>query len=386
MSQDDVTSYRMVWLLLPVATVTAVIAFVLLGQPLDDLTASAPPVEELAFEQVRLEPAMIIVTVRADGSDRVRISQVQVDGAYREFTQYPDGALGQLRSAAIRIPYPWVNGEAHHIALVTSTGVTFEHTIEVAQLTPDLAGATLWQLTIVGLLLGVAPVAAGLMFYPALRQAGSTGLLFLLTVTVGLLLFLLIDTLGEGLAVASEAINRLQAEVAVWVAATVTFLVLLLVARRGGRPPEGIQLAFFIALGIGLHNLGEGLAVGASLATGAAALATFLVVGFVIHNVTEGIGIAAPMLRRSPRFLVFIGLASLAGLPAVAGVWAGSQAVTPYLSALALGVGAGAILQVIVEVLQYVRRQHGGGAITSAAGAGGLITGLAVMYATALLV
>lgn len=380
------TRLRTVWLLLPVAALAAVIAFILLGRPLDQLTAAAPPVEELNIEQVRLEPATIILTVRADGSDPIRISQIQVDGAYRQFTQNPEGALGPLRSATITIPYPWVEGEAHHIVLLTTTGVTFEHTIDVAQPTPDLAGATLWQLTVIGLLLGVAPVAAGLMFYPALRQAGSTGLLFLLTVTVGLLLFLLIDTLGEGLAVASEAINRLQAEVVVWVAAAVTFLALLIVGRRGGRSPEGIRLAFFIALGIGLHNFGEGLAVGASLATGAAALATFLVVGFVIHNVTEGIGIAAPMLNRSPRFLVFVGLASLAGLPAVAGVWAGSQAVTPFLTALALGIGAGAILQVIVEVLQYVRGRHGTGAITSASGAGGLIVGLGVMYATALLV
>lgn len=386
MSQGQATRTTTVWLILPVAAVAAVIAFILLGRPLDDLTLSAPPVEEVSIEQVRLEPATIILTVRADGSEPVRISQVQVDGAYRQFTQDPEGALGPLRSATITVPYPWVEGEAHHILIVTSTGVTFEHTIEVAQLTPNLAGATLWQLTIVGLLLGVAPVAAGLMFYPALRQAGSTGLLFLLTVTVGLLLFLLIDTLGEGLAVASEAIDRLQAEVVVWVGAAVTFLALLIVGRRGERPPEGIRLAFFISLGIGLHNFGEGLAVGASLATGAAALATFLVVGFVIHNITEGIGIAAPMLRRSPRFLVFVGLALLAGLPAVAGVWAGSQAVTPFLTALALGVGAGAILQVIVEVLQYVQRQHGAGAITRVAGAGGVIAGLGVMYATALLV
>ena len=146
-----------------------------------------------------------------------------------------------------------------------------------------------------------------------------------------------------------------------------------------------MALAGFIALGIGLHNLGEGLVVGTALATGAAALASFLVVGFVLHNVTEGLGIAAPLTTVRPPFAVFAGLALLAGLPAVVGVWFGTQAVSPYLAALCFGVGAGAILQVVVELGAYLARETGGLPLTRAT-AGGFALGLGIMYGTALLV
>jgi ZIP family zinc transporter len=160
----------------------------------------------------------------------------------------------------------------------------------------------------------------------------------------------------------------------------------LALGRRHGAAPEGLRLAFFIALGIGLHNLGEGLAVGAALATGAAALATFLVVGFTIHNVTEGIGIAAPLAREHPTFVHFAGLAALAGLPAVAGTIIGTQAVSPLSVAICFAIGAGAILQVIIEVGALILRRAGSGSFLSPSVASGVVSGLAVMYATALLV
>ena len=156
------------------------------------------------------------------------------------------------------------------------------------------------MLTLVGLLLGLAPVAIGLLAYPAMRRAGPGALRFLLALTVGLLVYLMIDTLSEGLELGAEALGRLRGETVVWVAALFTAAVLLGLGRRGGAAPRGVALAGFIALGIGLHNLGEGLVVGTALATGAAALATFLVVGFVIHNVTEGFGIAAPLAAGPP--------------------------------------------------------------------------------------
>ena len=172
----------------------------------------------------------------------------------------------------------------------------------------------------------------------------------------------MIDTLGEGLELGAEALGRLRGETLVWVAALFTAAVLLGLGRRGGAAPRGVALAGFIALGIGLHNLGEGLVVGTALATGAAALATFLVVGFVIHNVTEGFGIAAPLTAARPKLVTFAGLASLAGLPAVLGVWAGGQAVSPHWAALCFGVGAGAILQVVIELAAWLIRESDGAA------------------------
>ncbi|SPH18218.1 Zinc transporter ZupT [Defluviimonas aquaemixtae] len=377
---------RTAWLVLPVIVLAALVAFIIVGKPFDRLTRAAPAVEDLAVETVRLGAGLIEMSVRADGSIPIVIAQVQVDGAYRDFTLDPAGPIDRLARGTVRIPYPWVDGETHHILLLTSTGVGFEHTIDVAQNALALDGPTLWVLTLVGLLLGVAPVAAGMLAYPALRDAGPGVIHFLLALTIGLLAYLLIDTLREGLEAGAETLGRLRGETLVWVSAGLTTLALVAFGRRRGQPPEGIALAAFIALGIGLHNFGEGLVVGASFATGAAALAAFLVVGFVLHNVTEGIGIAAPLLRLRPSLQVFIALALLAGLPAVFGVWIGAQAINPYFVALCFGVGAGAILQVIIEVVGLTTRSDGAESLTRPAYAGGIATGLAVMYATALLV
>ena len=374
------------WLLVPVLALAAVVAFLLLGRPLSELTASAPPVEELAIESTRLTPGEITLAVRADGSEPLTVAQVQVDGAWRSFTVEPSTTIGRLGSALIRIPYPWIEGESHHIVILMATGVTFGHTIDVAVAAPDWRAAMSAELLLIGVLLGVVPVAVGLMFYPVLRTLGAAGLRFILALTMGMLLFLFIDTLGEGLERGQEALGRLRGTSAVWVVAALTALVLLAFGRRHGSP-KGIHLAFFIALGIGLHNLGEGLAVGAAIATGAAALATFLVIGFVIHNVTEGVGIAAPMATgEGPGYGVFAGLAALAGLPAIFGVVLGTTAVSPYWAALAFGVGAGAIAQVIIEVALFTARRDGAQAFVGPAGAGGVVVGLVIMYATALLV
>jgi zinc transporter ZupT len=170
-------------------------------------------------------------------------------------------------------------------------------------------------------------------------------------------------------------------------AALSSFLLLLAIGRREGAP-EGLALATYIALGIGLHNLGEGLAIGAAFATGAASLGTFLVLGFTLHNITEGIGIAAPMLKLRPSLARFAGLTLLAGGPAILGMWLGSLAYSPHWSALALAVGAGAILQVIVEVSAYLVRKSGGKAssLVTPATIGGVVLGIVVMYTTGMLV
>lgn len=373
-------------LALPIIAVAAVIAVLLLANPLETLTSTAPPVEELKVESVVLDPGLIRVTVRADGSEPLNLAQVQVDGAYRAYSMEPAGPISRLGRARIEIPYPWVDGEAHHILILTSTGAVFEHTIEVATQSLSWGGRALAELILVGLVLGLAPVAAGLMVFPAMRGFGPQTMQFVLALTVGLLVFLLIDTVAEGFEVAAGAIDRMRAGMLVLVAAGVTLAGLLALGRRGGRAPEGISLALFIALGIGLHNFGEGLVVGAALATGAAALATFLLVGFVIHNISEGFGIAAPMVGERPRWYVFVGLALLAGVPALFGVLLGSQAVDPYWAALCFGIGAGAIAQVVIEVTALIARRSGAGSLIRPATLGGFVAGVMVMYTTALLV
>jgi zinc transporter ZupT len=149
-----------------------------------------------------------------------------------------------------------------------------------------------------------------------------------------------------------------------------------------------LGLATSIAFAIGVHNLGEGLAVGSAFATGAAALGGFLLLGFTLHNVTEGVGIIAPLLDRRPSLLVLGGLVCLAGLPAVLGLWLGTFAFTSHWAAFALALGAGAILQVIVEVGLLLRRQIGQQSQSRAYPVifVGLVLGVAIMYLTGLLV
>lgn len=372
--------------LVPVVLIVLIGAAFLASDPLRRFSDGVPPVEELTFERTVLDGEGIALLVRAGGSEPLQIVQAQVDGAYWRFTQDPPGPLPRLTTAWLRLPYPWVQGETHHVVLLSRTGVPFEHTIDVAVPTPTRSN--LQALGLVGLFVGVLPVALGMLFYPALRAGGRRAFDFALALTVGLLLFLLVDTLEEALELAAEAAPGFHGPAAVWLVAGLTAALLLALGRRHGRRLEGVPLAAAIALGIGLHNLGEGLAIGSAFATGAVALGTFLVLGFTLHNITEGIGIVAPLVEARPRLPVFAGLAALAGLPAVAGIWLGSYAFAPHWAALALAVGAGAILQVIVEVgllLARRARPETGRTAASATAAVGIVAGVVIMYATALL-
>ncbi len=374
---------RLLWVLLPLVVLAAALAWVFAANPLRNLDIGAPPVEGLTIERTVLDSAGLRMEVRAGGSTDMRIAQVQVDDAYWLFTQEPAGPLPRGATAWISIAYPWVLGEAHAVRFVTDTGATFDHEIAVAVPTPQPTEAALGGQAIIGLIVGLLPVTVGLMFYPALRGIGREGMNFLLALTVGLLAFLLVDMSGEALELAGEAAAMFQGPVLVVLAAAASFLLLMAVGRWRG-VPGGLQLAGFIALGIGLHNFGEGLAIGAAFASGAAGLGLFLIAGFALHNVTEGIGIAAPILKEKVPLWAFAGLAMLAGGPAVVGLWIGSLATAPQWTALALGVGAGAILQVIVEVGAYLTRSNAGKAGTwfTPVVIAGLIAGGVVMYVT----
>lgn len=376
----------LVWAILPVVALGLAIAWLLTANPLVMSSNGLPPVEKLTFERVVLDPGGLRLLVRAGGSEPMTIAQVQVDDAYWQFEQKPGGPIARGASAWIELPFPWVRGEAHLVKVVTNTGATFEHEIPVAVATPIADRSSLASQALLGLFVGILPVAIGLMFYPALRGVGRDGMNFLLALTVGLLAFLLVDALLDALELAGEAAAMFQGPTMVVLAAVGSFLLLMAIGRRHGAP-AGMALATYIAIGIGLHNLGEGLAIGAAFAAGAAGLGTFLVLGFTLHNITEGIGIAAPILKKRPPLSAFAGLTLLAGGPAVIGLWIGSLAFAPQWSALALAIGAGAILQVIVEVTALLRRNSGmAGMLFSPAVLGGLTAGIGFMYLTAMMV
>lgn len=375
---------KLTWLLMPLALLIAAIGWIVFADPFQSFRNGAPPVEGVTFERTILNDQGLRMLVRAGGSDPMRIAQVQVDAAYWSFTQTPPGDISRGATVWLDVPYPWVLGEAHAVTLVTTTGATFTHEIEVAVSTPKGTAGQLRFQALIGIFVGVVPIVFGLMFYPVLRGVGQGGMNFLMALTIGLLAFLLVDSAEEALELAGNSAALFQGPVMVVLVAAATFLLLMAVGQRGG-PPTGLALSTFIALGIGLHNLGEGLAIGAAFAAGSAGLGTFLVLGFTLHNITEGIGIAAPILKKRPPLWTFAGLALLAGGPAVIGMWLGSLAFSPQWGAFAMAIGAGAILQVVVQVGAYLMRSNNLGLETFLRPSvlGGLTAGVAFMYVTA---
>jgi zinc transporter ZupT len=253
-------------------------------------------------------------------------------------------------------------------------------------------------MALIGLYVGIIPVAIGMLWLPWLRGVDQRWIKFLLAFTIGLLAFLGIEALLEGTDIANTGAQVFGGAALVWLGAAAAFLGLAgidawLRGRRAGTKDStggsgaglGYRAALLVAIGIGLHNLGEGLAIGSAYAVGSLALGATLVVGFALHNTTEGLAIVAPVAReRTARFgrLALLGL--IAGAPAVLGAWIGASAYQPGLAALMFGVGAGAIAQVIVQIAPQIR--DGAGRLLHPLAISGLLTGLAVMYVTGLLV
>ncbi len=376
--------------LLPLLGLGVLLALIVLnGAGVDRV--DRPPIENLTVQRVALPTEHeFVLSVRNGGPEPVTLSQVVVNDAIWDFEAEPSNTIGRLGSATVTVPYTWVEGEAYEIVLITSNGTTFAAEVPVAVLTPGFSGDTFWRYALIGTYVGVIPVALGLLWYPFLRRLGTAGVNFVLALTVGLLVFLVLDTLLEAVEIAGELPGAFSGIPMVLLVALLTLFGLLGVERLFRRE-EASRLAtsYRIAFGIGLHNLGEGLAIGAAFALGEAALGTFLILGFTLHNITEGVGIAAPVLNvKRPHFAHFAALALLGGGPAIVGTWIGGFAYSNLLSAVFLAVGVGAILQVVYEVGRLLLRDSARSKRPALSGTnlGGLTAGIAIMYVTALLV
>lgn len=364
---------------------------------------AVPPVERLVVQRIELTDQGLVAQVLNDGPDPVTIAQVQVDDAYWNFTVDPNPTLEHLGRARLAIPYPWVDGETHNVRLVTSTGTTFDREIPVAVLTPRPGIEFLALFTLIGVYVGVLPVAIGLLWYPMLTELRRGGLDFVLALTIGLLLFLLVDATSEGVEIASALPESFQGAVLLSFAALAAYLLLETIGRwlserRGDqreRGSAGWVLALLVAIGIGLHNLGEGLAIGAALSLGEIALGGLLIVGFTLHNTTEGLAIVAPLAReassrQAPRkapipTLLTLGL--VGGAPTILGAWLGGFVYSQVWALAFLGMGIGAIAQVVVQIL---RQTAGDRALSQYLATPpvllGLFAGFAVMYATGMII
>ena len=342
-------------LLVPVLLLAGVIALFVFTNGAGLNVTPAAPIESVQFERTILRPGQIELHLRNTSPQEIRISQVSINEATWPYTISPGPAIPRLGSAVLVLEYPWVEAEAYEITVFSGNSIPFETSIPVATVTATASAGTLWSFTLIGIYVGIIPVLLGMCWLPALKSLGPRAMMFLMSATVGLLLYLGIDATTEALEVGGTLGETFQGTGIVGIGIIGTFLLLDVVSRwqigtGRGEVGQRMTLATMIAVGIGLHNLGEGLAIGAAYAVGAAALGTFLVVGFIIQNITEGLGIIIPILKDKPtiRSLALLGL--IGGGPAIVGAWIGGLVYSQPLSVLFLAIGAGAVLQVAFQI------------------------------------
>jgi zinc transporter, ZIP family len=381
-------SWRL-WAVVPVLLLAlAVGAVVTAGSSLVDLVGSnPPPADQFDIRRVEFSPGEIRILVRNPQRDDLTIANVNVDDAIVPYSVDGPTTLGRLRSATIVVPFEWVENDPITVGVTSSTGIETVKEIPAAVETPEPSVKGFFGYALIGLLVGVLPIALGLLWLPALRQAGPVWLATFMAFTAGLLTFLGVEALTESFELQAALPSSLGGAGLVLLGVALSFLGMTALSGRlaGGSAASGLTLALLIAIGIGLHNLGEGLAIGASFAIGELQLGAFLIVGFMIHNVTEGLGIATPVAKTRVSVLALAALAVVAGAPAVLGAWIGGYVTSDVLGALFFAIAAGAALQVVVEVGRYVARTAPGG-IRSGHAIAGFIVGIATMYVTGVLV
>ncbi len=370
----------------PVLLLAAVVYWLVDGGARRWFATGLPPVENLHVLRHHLAPDSIELDVINAGSDAATIAQVIVRGAFWGHDVTPSRRLEPLDTARVTIPYPWNLGEPVDIALLSSTGLTFPYTVEVASVTPAPTVDALLRFALIGVFVGVIPVGIGLTWFPFLRRLGPRAIGFLLYLTVGLLAFLVVDALDEGRDIAKELPDLYHGTALLVLGTAGAFLVLAGLEAQGRSRRSavggGLWVATWIAVGIGLHNLGEGLAIGSAYVLGEVSLGALLIVGFTLHNATEGIAIVSPILDRGARLGRLVALGLIAGAPTIVGCWIGAFTYSKVWSVLFLGIGAGAIVQVILAIAgRRSLAEH-----LAPAHLAGIGTGYLMMYATGALV
>ena len=385
--------------LLPLVLIGAMTAWFLAGGA-ERLGLVQPPIEKLAIERVVFRTQEIVLHVRNEGPGPMSVAQVFVNDAIWDFSITPGRELDRLKGATISIPFDWIEAEPYLLTVVSGTGIRHTREVEIATATPVVSVKTLGVFGLLGVYVGVIPVLLGLLWLPFLRSIPRVWLDFWLSFTMGLLVFLGIDTVSESLEILERVPEFLNGLMLIALGTLGAFFGLVGLGRvlsakgadgnraAAGSAASGMGLALLIAIGIGLHNLGEGLAIGAAYTLGEVALGSFLIVGFTLHNTTEGLAILSPLIERktSVRDLVLLGI--VGGAPTILGTWTGAFTYSDPLSLLFLGLGAGAIFQV-VWVLARGRATKGEPVVEALArplNVAGLLAGFLVMYATSLLV
>ncbi|MBA2521552.1 MAG: metal transporter, partial [Chloroflexia bacterium] len=373
--------------LIPLLLLTGVIALFWFTNGAGLQVEPAAPIESVEFQRTTLTPGKIELHLRNTSPEAITLSTVNINDAIWPFTVSPDRTIPRLGEATVTLDYPWVEAEAYAISLFSTNAVAFDTEIEVAAVTATASPQTLLSFTLVGIYVGIIPVLLGMLWLPAIRNLGGRALLFLMALTVGLLLYLGVDATSEAIEQAESVGGPFQGIGIVAIGIVGTVLLLEAISRRQqsvARTESGrrMTLATLIAIGIGLHNLGEGLAIGAAYAVGATALGAFLVIGFIIQNITEGLGIIVPIAKDKPSLGALARLGLIGGAPAIAGAWIGGLVASQPLAVLFLAIGAGAVFQVAYQIgRELVWRQDAKRPMPLTAFAG-VMAGMLVLYVT----
>jgi len=360
--------------------------------PGSELLDLGVPLPEISMEKINFVDSEILVTVRNTGPIPVEIVMADVNDRIQPAAIEPDRFLERYETAVVRIPFDWNEAQPYLIGLTVGDGTRFEKEIEAAALALEPNFELVGFFAIIGIYVGIIPIMIGLLWLPFIKKIGKNKYHFFLALTAGLLLFLGIDSVEEALKVSEESLaGSFNGALLVATVIVLSFLGLYYSAEKlvkraeSSRMTKPVAIALMIAIGIGLHNFGEGLAIGAAVGLGSIAFSTFLIVGFALHNTTEGIAIAAPMSRGKTMIGKLAGLGMIAGAPAIFGAWVGGFVYSPFAAVVFLSIGAGAIFQVIITILRWMR-EEGDKNLSSAAVASGFAVGMLIMYLTSIFV